>query len=180
MSSESNILADLAKGNEAAYRALYKDYYTMVKYFITTNNGSTEQANDVFQETIIVLFEKARDGKLELTASLKTIVYSISRNLWLKSLRDKKSTLSITDYEAFIGVEEEDDLEKELNAQTNIMYKCLDRVGEPCKTIITQFYYFKKSLKELAELLDYSNTDTVKTQKYKCLKRIRTMALENI
>ena len=151
-------------------------HFNMVKYFIINNSGNEQAAKDVFQETLIVLFEKARDHQLELKASIKTIIYSISRNLWLKQLRDNKSEYRLTDYENYFTQEEEDLDEKEREDQKQLtLNKCIIEMGDPCKSLLTQFYYFKKSLIDLMEMFNYNSTDTVKTQKYKCLKRLRSM-----
>ena len=177
--NDKELVEALKKGEESAYHQLYKDHFNMVKYFITNNSGRAEDVSDVFQETLTVLFEKARDQKLMLTSAMKTLVYSIARNIWLNRLRDQKKSPKITDLETFVQIEDDDDkAEKEI--QFDVLEKCIEALGAPCKSLLTQFYYFKNSLVELAEEFNYENTNTVKSQKYKCMKRLRVMALQQI
>lgn len=62
--NEKILLQGLAKNDKKAVETIYKDNYTMVQSLIINNNGSADDAKDVFQEAMIVLYEKARSGNL--------------------------------------------------------------------------------------------------------------------
>jgi RNA polymerase sigma factor (sigma-70 family) len=171
LESDENLLKSIASGDSSAFKVLYRKHYLMVKSLVVENNGNMDDASDVFQETMIIIYEKIRDGKLTLTASLKTFIYSIARNLWFKKLREKKSQINIKDLEQFITVEEE-----EQPAFDNDKIKVLlNEIGETCKQLLVLYYYRKLSMQEICLKLNYANADTVKTQKYKCLQRIKRM-----
>jgi RNA polymerase sigma factor (sigma-70 family) len=176
--ADNEIVAGILNGNEAAYRQLYTDHFNMVRYLVLKNSGSEDDANDVFQDALIVLFEKVKKGNFELTAALKTYVYSISRNVWFKRLRAAKGNdARIEDYENHISIEEEE--ESDLTEKQSVILKtCMEALGDPCKTLLTEFYFVKKSMKEIGEMLGYTSADHAKAQKYKCLKRLKKMALE--
>jgi RNA polymerase sigma factor (sigma-70 family) len=175
---DKTLLEDLRDGKSSAYEHLYASYFGMVKYFVTHNSGTADEANDIFQEVVIVLFEKLLDPAFSIQHKVKTYLYSVSRNLWLKKLRDSKPTATIDDYENFIELEEEED--KHLTErQFNIMEKCMELLGDPCKELLTQYYYLKKNMTEIAQNMGYTNADNAKSQKYKCLKRLRKLADEN-
>jgi RNA polymerase sigma factor (sigma-70 family) len=84
---DEQLLAGLAKNDKQAIETLYKEHFGMVQAFILNNNGSSDDARDVFQEAMIVLYEKASSGSFELTAQIKTYIYSVCRRLWLKRLQ---------------------------------------------------------------------------------------------
>ncbi|UTW63983.1 sigma-70 family RNA polymerase sigma factor [bacterium SCSIO 12741] len=176
MSKEDKIRAKLIQGDSRVFAYLYREYYTMVQYLVTQNSGDDAAAQDLFQEVMVVLYEKARDEKLHLTATIKTFIYSIARNLWLKELRKRKSELNFKDYERYLEEEQTDDEEEEVEGLQQKLDACLEKLGDPCKTLLIRFYYFKKSVKELAKELKYANPETVKAQKYKCMKRLRSLA----
>ena len=73
-----------------ALEVLYKRFYATVLHLVISNSGSEHDAKDLYQETVIIVYEKFRYGNTELTCSLKTFIYSIARNLWLKKLKEKK------------------------------------------------------------------------------------------
>ena len=79
--TEKDILSGLASADNKVFAYLYQEYFGMVKYFVTKNSGDEKEAKDLFQEVVIVLFEKARDQNLSLTVKLKTFIYSIARNM---------------------------------------------------------------------------------------------------
>ncbi len=87
--ASQQIIANLKKGNSRSYEALYQENFSSVEKFIVKNNGTIDDAKDVFQDTLIVLIEKLRADNFELTASLKTYIIAISKNLWFKKLRYK-------------------------------------------------------------------------------------------
>src|SRR5438045_6091694 len=88
--SDNTMLAKLKNEDNASFELLYKFYFPSIATHITHHFGSTEDAEDIFQEAIIVLLQKVRQTDFILTSSLKTYLFAIARNLWLKRLRDNK------------------------------------------------------------------------------------------
>ena len=86
MKSDTNeqlLLNGLAHNDSKATETIYKDNFNMVLAFILNNNGSYEEAKDIFQEAMITLYEKAKSDSFVLTCQIKTYVYSVCRRLWL-------------------------------------------------------------------------------------------------
>ena len=84
---EQELLKGLAVSDKKAIETIYKENYNMVQSLIINNDGTIHEAKDVFQEAMIILFEKARSGNFELTSQIKTYVYSVCRRIWLKRLQ---------------------------------------------------------------------------------------------
>lgn len=148
----------------------------MVLQLVLKNNGNEDDAKDVFQESVIVLYNKVKAGNFELNSKLKTFLYSVCRRLWLKRLNMQSKTVrNIQDFSEIIAVE--DDLEKheEKDRQFAIMETALVQLGEPCKTIIEDYYIHNRSMQEICEKFGYTNADNAKTQKYKCLQRLKKL-----
>jgi RNA polymerase sigma factor (sigma-70 family) len=171
--TDQELLKLLRTDYRVAFKQLYKDYFRMVEYLVTKNSGSVADAEDVFQEIMIVIFNKSRDDGFALTCAVKTFIYSVARNLWLKKLRDGKQTTAMKDYEAYdnIGVEEnveqDDLLSKKINA-------AIETLGDNCRKILLLFYYQKKNMLEIAAELGYTNAENAKNQKYKCLQQLKS------
>lgn len=148
----------------------------MVQHLILNNNGSVDDAADVFQETMIVLYEKANAPLFELNCQLKTFIYSVARRIWLKKLqKQQKYSLVTDDFEPLVAVEEDWELHNKKQEQFSIMELALEKIGEPCKGLLEAFYYGKKNMNEIAEDFKYTNADNAKTQKYKCLVRLKKL-----
>ncbi|MBK9526139.1 MAG: sigma-70 family RNA polymerase sigma factor [Bacteroidetes bacterium] len=168
--SDNDLLKKIAKADSSAFSHLYKIHYAMVRYLVEKNSGSSEDAADIFQEVMVILYEKIRDHKLNLTCSLKTYIYSVARNQWLKKLKSKKQTVSFRNFEDFILLEEENSISLDLNLRI-----ILQELGDACRKLLILFYYRKNSMEEISTELNYANADTAKTQKYKCLQRLKKM-----
>ncbi len=173
--SDADFLEGLRSGNSEILSALYRKYYPPVLKLIITNSGSEEQARDVYQEAVIVLYENAQAPGFELTCRLQTYIYSVARRLWLKQLKNKGKTVLFKDEdenelaEVSADVDQHSEKEKELSH----MEQSLEKLGEPCATLIRDFYIGRLSMEEISEKFGYTNTDNAKTQKYKCLQRLK-------
>lgn len=169
------LISLLAKGDQQAFSQLYKKYYKMVEYFILKNSGNKADAQDVFQDALVVFYEKTLNDSFELTSTIKTFLYAISRNIWLKKIRDQKRQLVPQDFEQLIALEETNAVEiKEV--QFTQIENALTQLGEKCREIIVKFYFYQKKMTEIAEELSYTNADNVKNQKYKCMQQLKKLA----
>jgi RNA polymerase sigma factor (sigma-70 family) len=173
---EKALLKGLAVNDRKSVETIYKLFYNMVQTLIINNNGSSDDARDIFQETVIVLYEKAKSGSFELNCQLKTYVYSVSRRLWLKKLQQQQKYIpNLTGLDETVPVEEEVDNHSVRNSEFQMMEKALMHLGEPCRSLIEAFYLQKKSMTDIAGHFGYTNADNAKNQKYKCLMRLRKL-----
>jgi RNA polymerase sigma factor (sigma-70 family) len=173
---EKALLKGLAQNDRKSVETIYKLFYNMVQSLIINNNGSADDARDIFQETVIVLYEKAKTGTFELNCQLKTYVYSVSRRLWLKRLQQQQKYFpDVSSLEETVPVEEEVEGHNQRNSEFQMMEKALLHLGEPCRSLIEAFYLQKKSMTDIAGHFGYTNADNAKNQKYKCLMRLRKL-----
>ena len=168
------LVKGLAAHDAEAIETIYRDNFAIIKGFIIKNNGYTDDALDVFQEAMIVLFEKAKSGSFTLSCQLQTYLYSICRRLWLKKLQKQKLyNPSIETIEEIVPVEDEIEYYEKKDNDFFYMENALKKIGEPCKSLLEAFYINKKSMPEIAASFGYTNSDNAKTQKYKCLVRLK-------
>lgn len=148
----------------------------MVLKLVIQNSGTEEEAKDVFQEAMMVLYDKAKRGDFTLSSKLKTYMYSVCRRLWLKQLGSQgRAFQDISSYEEVIPVEDDLARHREKDLQLLLMERAMDKLGEPCRTIIHDFYMANLSMQEICEKLGYTNADNAKNQKYKCLQRLKKL-----
>jgi RNA polymerase sigma factor (sigma-70 family) len=172
--SEQDLLKALASNDNTVIQAIYKENFPAIQLFVLSNNGSYDDAMDLFQEAMILLYEKAVAGELELNCKLKTYLYSICRRLWLKRLQQIKRTgTPVETLEEIIPVEEDLEEQEKKNEAFLQMEKAMQRLGEPCKSLLEAFYIHKKAMNEISEEFGYTNSDNAKNQKYKCLMRLK-------
>lgn len=157
------------------FKNWYRLYYPMVKRLVIDNGGSKEDAEDVFQEMLIVLIEKTRNKDFSLTSKESTYIYSIAQNKWRDYSRKKNKSFPIS---ADIDLNELEivddnlyDSEKEKHLER--LRACFEKLSETRKTIIHEYYYSKYSMKEIAAQFGFENDDSVKSQKYKAIMDLK-------
>ncbi len=174
--NEQLLLKGLAYNDSKAIESIYKDNFNMVLAFVVNNNGSYDEAKDIFQEAMITLYEKAKSDSFVLTCQLKTYVYSVCRRLWLKRLQQLGRTSSGNEhFEELVSVEEDLEIHERRNEEFNMMERALNSLGEPCKSLLESYYLKKKGMNEIASMFGYTNSDNAKNQKYKCLMRLKKL-----
>jgi RNA polymerase sigma factor (sigma-70 family) len=148
----------------------------VINSLIINNNGTRDDAADIFQEAIIVLYEKVKAGNFELHCQIRTFLYSVSKRLWLKKLQQmQRFSNQVDGLEEQVPVEEELELHEKKQADFSIMEMAMNKVGEPCKSLLEAYYLQKKNMQEIAADFGYTNADNAKTQKYKCLVRLKKL-----
>ena len=163
--SDSHIFEQIKSGDEKALGVLYKKYYRMMIHMVLSNNGTEQEAKDVYQEALVVFWQKAVSGKLVLTSKISTYLYSICQNLWRKELERKKRLSN----EEKDSVEYQDFEEKE---KARIIRECIGQMDETCRKVLMYYYFDSLSMQDIADKLGFANTDTAKTKKYKCKKKL--------
>lgn len=171
---EQELLKALAANDNSVIEAIYKDNYPAIQLFVLSNNGSADDAMDLFQEAMILLYEKAVSGELELNCKLKTYLYSVCRRLWLKRLQQmKRNGTPVETLEELVPVEEDLEEQERKNEAFHQMDQALIQLGEPCKSLLEAYYIHRKHMNEIADEFGYTNSDNAKNQKYKCLMRLK-------
>ncbi len=175
---DQELLHRLAANDDKALEIIYLEHYPMVERMIWQHNGTADDARDIFQEAMIVLYEKAKEGNFVLSSRLKTFLYSVCRRMWLKKLQSGPHPTALTEdteETADAGEALEAHLEKE--ARFRQMEAAMGKIGEPCKTILEEYYIHRKSMQDIAEQFGYTNAENAKNQKYKCLMRLKKLFL---
>jgi RNA polymerase sigma factor (sigma-70 family) len=163
--NETEIFERICKGDEKALELLYKKYYRMMTKLVITNSGTEEEARDVYQDALIVFWQKATSGNLVLTSKMSTYIYSICQNLWRKEL-DRKKRLSNEEKDTPVT------LDTETAEREKIIAQCIDQLDGTCKKVLMYYYFEEMSMQDIADKLGFANTDTAKTKKYKCKKKL--------
>lgn len=175
LEQEIILLKGLARSDKKSVEWIYGQNYNLVQAMVVNNNGTIDDAKDIFQEAMMVLYDKARSGSFELNCQIRTYLYSVARRLWLKKLN--QSNRHTTDFddtnETQIAVDSDLVEHEQKEAEFEMMHAAIGTLGEPCKSLLEAFYFKNNSMQEIAENFGYTNAENAKTQKYKCLMRLK-------
>lgn len=174
MVCNENIIGQLKEGQPCAFNLLYRTYYPVIEKFILANSGSIDDARDIFQDTMII-FNRNLSAGLQLTSSLKTYLYAISKNLWLKTLRDRGPTNSfeLDEHDLPERAREAYDEKEKADALFHEVNELIARMPLHCQKIVQYVYYDNVPVDEMAKKMGYTNAHTASNAKYKCLQQVK-------
>lgn len=132
---------------------------------VLNNNGTEDEAKDIYQDAILIFWQKAKNPEFQLTSKISTFIYSICQNLWRKEL-ERKSRLS--------GEikEESEVLDFDRQERIKIINQAIQSMGDTCRKVLTHYYFDNMSMSDIAKKMGFANADTAKTKKYKCKKEL--------
>lgn len=162
---DREVLERIKRGDESALQFLYKKNYRMMLKLVMRNSGSEDEAKDIFQDALIVFWQKVVEDKLVLTSKISTYLYSVCQNLWRKEL-DRKGRMT-DEIQDTPDIQDPDRQER-----IDIVNQCVNQLGDGCKQILLYYYYEKLSMQEIAAKMGFANADTAKTKKYKCKQEL--------
>ena len=174
--TETLLLKGLVKNDRKAIEAIYRENYNMVQALVLKNSGNIDDAKDIFQEAMIVLYERVQSEAFELNCQIKTYIYSVSKRLWLKRLVHQNRFLIADEAEhEVVHIEEEVEEHEKQHTEFVMMERAMGSLGEPCKSLLEAFYMQKRTMQEIASNFGYTNAENAKNQKYKCLMRLKKL-----
>jgi RNA polymerase sigma factor (sigma-70 family) len=169
--SAATLRAALLANREQALTQLYRRAFPPVRRHVCNHGGTAEDAQDVFHDALVILYEQAVGEKLELTASASTYLLGIARNLW-RHERRRRARLpqdALPDDPSQLTAE----AATETEATGFAVLDYVERLGSRCKSMLLAFYYFQQPLAQIAEANGYRSVRSATVQKFKCLERLR-------
>ena len=179
LNDDARILDLMKQGDEEALVIVYRNNQKAIASYVMRNNGSEDDAEDVLQESVIILWERVRSGRFEYSAKLSTYLYAVAKNVWSrKRMRKLREPATEVDNDAF-GSTEQSALDKLIETErSQAIASAMEKLGDPCKTLLMLYYWEERSQEEIAEQMGFANAATVKSKKYTCKKMLEKLLHE--
>jgi RNA polymerase sigma factor (sigma-70 family) len=179
---DSELLANIRSGQrmDETIKAIYRDHFNSLSWYVLNNSGSRQDAEDIFQEVLISFIDLVQKDKFRGESSVRTFLFSLNRHSWLNELkrrgrsqvREEKFERAQDRVDADISVQM---IDREDKAE---VARLVEELGEACKNILLLFYYQGLSMKEILQTTSYENEQVLRNKKYKCLKQLEKMINE--
>ena len=168
-----SIVEQIRESGKEALSMLYQEHRKeFILWAIHKYQCDEDEAKDIYQATIVSFYENVVNGRLtELSSSYKTYLFGIGKNKIREMYRAKGKQSKLDDGHD-LPEEADDAIDPRL---LELAMRSLDKIGEPCKSLLQEVYYHKSPMSRIVERLGYKNEDAAKSQKYKCLVRLRTI-----
>jgi len=151
---------------------VYENFFYQIKVFISKNSGSDEDAQDIYQDAILVIYQKIMRENLTLNSSFSTYLYSVCRLLWLKQLEQKKlKTMFMEDTSKFVELDDGITDVHESNIRYKLYQDHFKKLSYNCQKIL-ELFLARIQLKEIARILGLKGDKYVKKRKHQCKEKL--------
>ena len=160
-----------------ALRYIYKKQYGRVASYVKRNSGNERDAEDVFQEGLTVLYEKVVNGAFKHESAISTFLFAICKNQWSKRLKKASTRYEVYGVESDVALSDKLPLDAMIeNEEAETLASLFESIDCSCKKILILYYYEKRRMKEIADLMGLANDMVAKNKKNRCLNKLRTLA----
>lgn len=149
-------------------RYLYR-FRKMATHHVLSNNGSEQDAEDIFQDALFIFIKNVLKPGFELMSKPETFLQGIVKNSWYSELRRRGKLPQGEVVEDLT----EDVSDSEAERRFSMARTAFEILGEKCREILILFYYAGMSMSEIAVKVGLSNDRVVKVQKYRCLDKAK-------
>lgn len=184
IANDLQIISQLKIGDRQTLKKVYLEYKVAFFNFASRYDLGQEALEDVYQDVILVINEKALSGKMdELSCSLKTYVFSVGKYMVFEKLRKKKRVVAVDSDYVFDNHDSAliDDVlnEDEMSPYQQLLYANFSKLSGTCQELIKLFYYQGLTIEEIVEAQGYDNKNVVKSQKSRCLRALKDLIKNN-
>lgn len=177
--NKTKILTGLKKGDINTISYLYETVFSSVKGFIMNNSGTETDAEDIFQDGLVIVYDKIYNDTIELTCQFNTYLFSICKHLWLQQLSRKKK-YPVDD---FHETEHQDIAEEVENnyiqyKRDKLFHTCFLKLSDICQKVL-QLFFKKHSAYEIAEIMGYKSADYARKRKMKCKNKLKGIIMRD-
>jgi DNA-directed RNA polymerase specialized sigma24 family protein len=171
MIAMNNNRISTVKQREDFFMTLYKKAFPTVAQYIARMGGSLEEAQDIFQDTLVIYYEKIASAKAEIVVNENAYLFGIAKKLWLRRYNDGSKKPLLNDFDI-------EDMPDEILATGKILHY-LETAGKKCMELLKAYYYDNLPVGNVATLFGYSSIHSATVAKYKCLEKVRETVKQN-
>lgn len=173
---QTNIISSIKAGGEKYLREIYETHrVTFLQWIIKNYSIDEELAAEVYQKAFITFYYNIKEGKLtELSSSIKTYLFAIGKNLVREHFKKSQKFVDDTQLE-LQQVDDSITSKYEINEKKQSIKHYLQKIGEPCKTVIELFYFRHYSMEAIAIELGYKDERIAAKRKFICLRQLKEL-----
>jgi len=170
--TEIELIEGIVQQSTNVIMYIYKENYKSIKKYIEDNNGSEKDAEDIFQDSLILMYNKLKNNELILTCSFSTYLFAVSKTNWLRILKQRKNrNVSIQECDSFFADETEIHEELIQAEKKKLVIQYFREISEDCQKII-QLILKGLNLENITKLMGYNSVQHTKNRKLKCKKAL--------
>jgi DNA-directed RNA polymerase specialized sigma24 family protein len=160
--------------NESLFKDLYERAFPFVAKFVSARHGTFDEARDIFQDALIIYFEKLQTGLVHVRISDEAYITGIAKHLWLRRYETEIKHVRLDSFEESIVIDSEDSV----HADSSKLTLFLERTGKKCMNLLQEFYFRNSSAEDIMKIFGFGSLHSATVQKFKCLEKVRNYVKE--
>lgn len=169
---DKEILQSIRSGqNSQVLNYLYKTTLRKVRHYIFRHGGNIEEANDIFQDAVVVLFNKVRQNVFDEKFSIDAFVFTVAKNFWINKVRNEtRHRLRHDEIISFLSQDFENNILADLirKERSSAVAKLFENLNDKCKELLYYYNHEGLSMKEISIKLGYRSEQVTKASHYRC------------
>ncbi len=168
---EDDFLKAVKNGDSKGLREIYELFLPRIRKLVTSNGGSEEDAQDIFQSAILTIYEKSQNENFKLTSKFFTLLYGICRNLWGNRLQKKSfKEVTLSDHVKYSS-EENIEFDIERTEEQELFWASFQKLGEDCQKLL-RLFFDKEKMEKIAKMMGYGSVSYAKKRKFQCKEKL--------
>ncbi len=164
--TDEQIIEGIFQSDRKVMDFIYERYYGKVESFIMGRGGNPEHVKDVFQEALMVIYQKIQDKGLKLTCAFSTYLLAVCKNIWMHDMR--KIKYHLVEDSRLDTVSEEDMVDRELEEKLLALFEYhFKQLSKDCQKLL-RLHFNKVSLADIQQIFGYSSEHYTSDRKYRC------------
>lgn len=178
--SRAEIVESIRSGRDReVLNLLYKELYPKLERYILNNSGTKDDSKDMFQEAILVFYQNIMEDKYDRITDISGFVLTVARNNWINKVRKLSKEVDAHHLDSMYENAPSPLVSMIMNEKWKAYNNLFDALGTKCKELLTYSIFDKRSMREIAELMAFSNENAAKTHNYRCKQRLTELVAEN-
>jgi len=173
--SEKQVLQRILENDRTVLGEIFMRYERMISSHIQSNGGNHDDAEDILQESIIVVWQQVTSGRFEPNARISTFLMAVAKNKWLAELRRRRH---LTSEEGIVDqvTDDPDPLEEVMVGEQSTQFlRAFEQIQAVCRQLLTLYYFEERSMNDIAGIMHFANSDVAKSKKYQCIKALEKL-----
>jgi RNA polymerase sigma factor (sigma-70 family) len=171
MLPDKKIVEGIASHDSTVLNQVYREILPCVESFVVQNGGNEEQALDVFQDAMMIIYDKICKGTFSLQCKFSTYLYAVCKKVWIQEHKKQISRLKKLNEIAVVAEKEARYAQEGTDEMMELFHKHFNLLGKGCQKML-RLYFNGATIEDIREFMGFRTVHQASDKKYRCKKAL--------